>query len=88
MEWIPVSERLPETCVRVLVTIYGTDLVFVHDGETLEDALERASSYCRVTIGNFDEDGCWNESDGYPMIIAPTAWMPLPEPYRAEGREE
>ena len=65
-EWIPVSERLPEKNLWVLVTCdrYGysyTDIMRRH---------------------NFRE--AWTDGDNiYTYEI--TAWMPLPEPYKAES---
>ncbi len=82
--WIPVTERLPEEGVMVLVTCYGRDMIIMRDGESLEDAIERVrKEVVNVTIGLVGSDG-WYGADYSPMIITPVAWMPLPEPYTEE----
>ena len=86
MSWTPMTERKPEKGKIVLVTIRGNDLIFQHEGETLEDALERVRrTYVRVTVGFIGSDG-WYGADGYPLMVRPVAWMPMPEPY--DGGEE
>jgi hypothetical protein len=64
-EWIPVSERLPEEGVDVLV--------FTKEG--------KFDSRPNRHVASFDEDGEWYPShgDGY-MFPVVTHWMPLPEP--------
>ena len=82
--WIPVTERLPEEDVMVLVTCYGCDMIIMRDGENLEDAIERVrKEVVNVTIGLVGSDG-WYGADYSPMIITPVAWMPLPEPWKGE----
>lgn len=84
--WIPVTERLPEEGVMVLVTCYGRDMIIMRDGESLEDAIERVrKEVVNVTIGLVGSDG-WYGADYFPMIITPIAWMPLPDPWK--GGEE
>lgn len=82
--WIPVTERLPEEGVMVLVTCYGRDMIIMRDGESLEDAIERVrKEVVNVTVGLVGSDG-WYGADYSPMIITPVAWMPLPEPYKED----
>lgn len=81
--WIPCSERLPEDGELVLTTIRGIDFIHLRDDETLEDAIERTQKMLRVSCGFLGEDG-WYGADGYPEIVKPIAWMPLPEPYKEE----
>ena len=85
MDWIPCSERLPKTGVLVLVSISGSDLIVVQEGESLWEATDRVrKTMRRVDVGFWsDEEGWegWTGSDGFPMIVHPAAWMPLPEPY-------
>ena len=84
--WIPCKERLPEEGQLVLTTIRGTDVISVEDGETLEDAIDRSRKIVRVSVGFIRSDG-WYDVDGYPEIVTPRAWMPLPEPWK-EGETE
>lgn len=81
--WIPVTERLPEAYQSVIVAVYCTDIVYLRDGETLEQAAERCQSYAAknpyVELGFVDKDGLWNEYDGFAMVCSPSCWMPLPE---------
>ena len=81
--WIPVSERLPEDGRLVLTTIIGTDIIHQREGETLVDAIERVRKMKRVSVGFLGSDG-WYGADGYPEIVMPRAWMPLPEPWKGE----
>lgn len=71
-EWIPCSERLPEDSeTMVLVQVSGRI-----KNITFEDALELAS---------YDPDDGWI-LDAYPdwEYAQPTAWMPLPGPYKED----
>ena len=76
-QWIPVSERLPETEEFVLASLAGK-----YRNTTFEHACEIADY----------ADGGWCVY-AYPHMSAEKceelieAWMPLPEPYREERRE-
>ena len=83
-EWIPVSERLPEYGVEVLCTVremcdfpddneYDVPLTFIAQGHYInhEQKIFRGW-YIKV------RPDC---SMGTDKVIA---WMPLPEPYKAE----
>lgn len=71
--WIPVEERLPEEDTIVLLTVSG-----LYSCITFSDAIE---------LGNLCSDGEWF-IEGYPDWDDPnvTAWTPLPESYRKEGK--
>ena len=91
--WISVKERLPDCGQVVLCAIYGTDMIFTAEGETLADAIKRcrreAERHPRVEMGRLDEDGLWTEEVfGAPMICAPSFWMSMPEPPREEDSHE
>lgn len=83
--WIPCSERLPEPYAHVILTIRGTDMIKVEEGETLEEALKRNNQQYWVTIGYLADDG-WNGGDGFPLIVKPIAWMEFPEPWKGEEK--
>ena len=79
--WIPVSEKLPEVNQRVLVTSYGRvcyATMISADGNSghpvfkLQDSLNE-KVVCETTVHN----------EFTTSRI--TAWMPLPEPYKAES---
>lgn len=88
-KWIPCDDRLPEDDRMVLVSICGSDIIMINEGESLEDALERNwKTHRRVSTGYYvrdeDDEGWYN--DGFPMIVRPVAWMPIPvyEPYNPD----
>lgn len=79
--WIPISERLPEVNQRVLVTSYGRvcyAMMTSADGNSghpifrLQDSLNERV-VCETTV---------HSEFTTSRIIA---WMPLPEPYKAES---
>lgn len=80
--WIACSERLPEKNERVIVAIYGSDMIIPNDGETLQEAIERGRKEGYATVAFLGSDG-WYGADWFPLMIQPTYWMPkpdLPEP--------
>ena len=87
MEWISVKDRLPEKQKIVIICTIGSDFIKQKYGETLEQALER----CRkepaiVELGFLGSDGGWYEYEGFPAVISPSYWMPLPEPPKEEQK--
>lgn len=86
--WIPVTERLPEQDVSVIGAVYHTDLIIAEDGELIEEAYARcqaeAAKHPRGELCFYGEDG-WYGCDGFPMICAPSCWMPLPDPPKEEN---
>ena len=73
-KWIPVSERLPEVVVGEH-DIRCSEDVLVYDGDDL-----RVGYFVRIE--KFDR-GYWNIYGD--DCFEPIAWMPLPEPYKAES---
>lgn len=64
-EWIPVSERLPEPEIEVLVT-------------------DDAGGLATISTDSIYESEETGEKEWYSSQRV-TAWMPLPEPYKAES---
>ena len=71
--WIPVKEKVPELYKTVLVTRFG-DVI-----KARRTDLTRSGIVCWVT-----EPGGAYEKEEETNI---KAWMPLPEPYRAESED-
>ena len=67
--WIPVSERLPEKNVWVLVT--------VEQSGNRHQEIMRRDKYIEAWTDNIDN-----------YIDEVIAWMPLPEPYKAESEDK
>ena len=85
MEWVRVEDRPPALGELVLVTIHGSDVIQVQPGETLAEAVERTQrEFRRVTIGFLDGEEGWTGVDGWPMVVKPVAWAPLPEPWEED----
>ena len=76
-QWIPVSERLPEVDVFVLVTLQH------FNGET--DVI-----IAKVVKGYFSNELEWESDNGEWTwgVECGFAWMPLPEPYKESEDKE
>ena len=74
-QWIPATERLPEEYGNYLISIHGED---EPDIGTINPNNKRGWSLC-------DASGFYWASDKSLIV---TAWMPFPEPYRAERRTD
>ena len=73
-EWIPVSERLPEEYKYVLVTVNEKHNKTIPDGV--------------VMIGCYTYEQGWILNGYIDLVnLNVTAWMPLPEPYKAGEQE-
>lgn len=72
VSWIPVSEMLPAN---------GMDVVFCTDDET-----HSGTFIIGLNTGFYDFRLCTEEEPygGYYLFSDVIAWMPLPEPYKAE----
>ena len=70
-KWIPVSERLPESKVKILV--YGGRIEIWHNG-----VKQPMPSIFAGYMRGLDEGWFTWESDDYISDV--THWMPLPEP--------
>lgn len=77
--WIPVSERLPESCGMYIVTRK------IYDCPDTAPIIMSDESW-------FDGQNTWHNDNRINhdrrYLSDVIAWMPLPEPYKAEGSEE
>lgn len=91
LEWIPVSEGLPEDTKPVIVTWKNTDpksyyqyIVGKHFIGTAHYMNGKWFWYSSVTEDLLAEYGrC--DSEEFDEAIEAVAWMPMPEPYREDG---
>lgn len=77
-EWIPCSERLPEPdyVKKIIVTMKNRNKNF-----------STIANYKEVTIrGEKIRRWEWNDRVNFPWEVI--AWMPLPEPYKAESEDK
>jgi hypothetical protein len=77
-KWIPVSERLPKDIQPVLLTIRRMSKSYNHKPF--------------ITVGHISCNQtrwwCAHDGDCTPNKIEVIAWMPLPEPYKAESEDK
>lgn len=77
-QWIPVEERLPKQNEMVLIMIIRKD--------------ERYNKIPFISIGYISWNNtvwwCAHDGDCKSANVEVLAWMPLPEPYRAERRTD
>ncbi len=73
-EWIPVTERTPDTYNEVLVTI------IVKDGEK-EKRHVGTAGWFSDGMGGGDWLSVWDEYRIAGMRTKVVAWMPMPKPY-------
>lgn len=76
--WIPVSEKLPEDDVYVLLTVRRMDDSYNH------------VPFISTGYISWNHQCWWCAHDGNckDANIDVLAWMPLPEPYREEGEND
>lgn len=82
-EWIPVSERLPDLNGRYLVTLEFTDRRIVQIVRFAKD-MKKVDRYYKTGSG-------WHKyvsAYGEIRINNVIAWMPLPQPYKAESEKD
>ena len=97
-QWIPVTERLPETSKQYLVTVDE-----LRWPKNTYDSVDSPTERLFVTSMHFDcANKLWHDSDSFVInaLIDPedvlngcvaVAWLPLPEPYtlaEVEDRNE
>lgn len=77
-QWISCDDQLPPEGDTVLTLIFGHDVIAQRLGETLDQALRRIGKIKTVSAGFLASDG-WYDVEGYPEIVHPSYWMPLPK---------
>ncbi len=99
--WIPVSERLPETSKMVLVTVHTSEWISDYHSKWVpeEEKIHYEEKY-RTSYGYIDDRGIWicldetnNEiycekefgTDKGKAYDVVVAWKPLPESYREKN---
>ncbi len=102
-DWIPVSERLPETSKMVLVTVHTSEWISDYHSKWVpeEEKIHYGEEY-RTSYGYIDDRGIWicldeeNDeiycekefgTDKGKVYDVVVAWKPLPEPYK-EGEHD
>lgn len=94
--WYPCDKVPAPVNTKLLLSVAGSDIICPKPGEDVLAALHRTwregLKNPRVTIGGYcddeDERG-WVGADGWPMIVHPDAWRPLPEGWHGdEGEDE
>lgn len=93
-EWIPVSERLPEDLEPVNITWINhepepyyhdiKDKNFVATGIHYRGRWYWYSTTCADYLGEYGS----NDIDKVDDAVEIVAWMPLPEPYKAESEDK
>ena len=82
-EWISCDERFPEPGVVVLTAMYGTDIIYLQPGETLQQAAERVTKgpgHVGVSFYSKEDGGWCDFAFGQPEIVTPRFWSELPIP--------
>jgi len=85
--WIPCSERMPEDGENCLVSVRCSNNFLVDRGTYSTDLFNVDEE---DFFGERGKSGWYyiNSEYGYCRILNVIAWMPLPEPYRAERRTD
>ena len=101
--WIPIEERLPEVEKVVKVTVHHSEWIGDYDSDWVkeEEKVYHPEKYY-VHDGYLSRNGTWTfydeeytentcekefGTDKGRIYSVVTAWRPIPEPYRPEGKE-
>lgn len=93
-KWIPVKLGTPPECEEVLITYINRNPPSYY--ATIKDKpFTGAAVYCRgrwfwysATCLDYCEEYGFSDGDDMDDWIEVTAWMPLPEPYKAESEDK
>ena len=70
-KWIPVKERLPQNSGNYLITYCYRDEIETQEAVYVKD----------------EKEDKWFDITDIEVTLAVIAWMPLPEPYKAESED-
>ena len=90
LEWIPVSERLPEEHDSIFAKLYGTDKWDDAFWRTKSNRVLVTVAYddgTRIVKESYTRDGEWKDEKNiinYKVV----AWMEMPEPYKEKDNEQ
>lgn len=95
--WIPCSERLPEDCADVFITyVHDFALTCPPEIKKMFVGTDESGTLWEVPFADYiafydQEEKKWfmpsEDPQPFPDEIKVVAWMPLPEPYIEEKRE-
>lgn len=95
MEWIPVSERLPELHIEYYEPLEHEQASFTKTSYWISDPVlvtgtSRSTEDSPIFVAMYEDDGYgrtyWDDTFG-GTLESVTAWMPLPEPYEAKAAQ-
>ena len=91
LEWIPVSERLPEEHDSIFAKLYGTDkwndMLWRTRSKEVLVTIEYENGARTVKSSHTTDGKWWIEKETTLSKFKVIAWMPMPEPYKENENE-